>query len=176
MIILIVAALAVPALAQHRQRGAGRYSSDGCYFLLGGTVGPSFSNFFDHLNNTYPTSKMKNFGGNVSFALGYISDFIAISQSMPAFRSTALNPKAYFMIRGDLARGELIARSITRPQFLPAQFRFISNSAPLSRWCRMSGWDYRSFRCVSMIISTAMPCVIPARRLAAISRPAWGSS
>jgi opacity protein-like surface antigen len=76
MIILMIAMIATPALAQHRRNdNGGRYYSDGCYFLLGGTVGPTFSNFFNHLNNTYPTSKMKNFGSNVSFSIGYISRF-----------------------------------------------------------------------------------------------------
>jgi opacity protein-like surface antigen len=75
MIILLIVLLASPALAQRVRRGAGAYHSEGFYLLLGGTVGPTFSDFFDHLSRTYPSSKLKNFGGNASFSIGYISRF-----------------------------------------------------------------------------------------------------
>jgi len=74
IIFTLVLSAAVPALAQRRMN-SGQYHSEGFYLLLGGTFGPSFSDFFNYISNTYPTSKLKDFGGNASFSLGYISRF-----------------------------------------------------------------------------------------------------
>jgi opacity protein-like surface antigen len=75
MVLLLVTMIAMSSVAQGR-RGAQQYGSEGVYLLLGGTFGPSFSNFVDYVNSVdYPIKRLESFGGNASLALGYISRF-----------------------------------------------------------------------------------------------------
>lgn len=75
IVILLVLLMAGPVLAQGHGRGK-RFGSEGIYFVIGGTLGPTFSNFFDYVNSKYdPVKRLGNFGSNVSFAFGYISRF-----------------------------------------------------------------------------------------------------
>jgi hypothetical protein len=58
--------------------GAEHYRSDGFYIMLGAADGPSFSSFFNYIDDTYrvrPNERLKDFGSNVAFQLGYISRF-----------------------------------------------------------------------------------------------------
>ena len=75
--ILLVFGLASSVHAQGRG-GAGHYRSDGFYVLLGAAHGPSFSSFFNYINNLYqvqPHERLKDFSSNVAIELGYISRF-----------------------------------------------------------------------------------------------------
>jgi opacity protein-like surface antigen len=75
MAILLAVAMAVPSLAQRRHAGR-QYGSEGVYLFVGGTFGPSFSDFVDYVNSVdYPVKRLENFGGNASLAMGYISRF-----------------------------------------------------------------------------------------------------
>jgi opacity protein-like surface antigen len=103
IIIVILTIMAVPALAQYRHAGSGdggRYRSEGFYLLLGGTSGPTFSDFFNHIKQTYRTADMKKFGGNVSFSLGYISRFRRNFAIDAGFSIYSLSSKGVFADTG----------------------------------------------------------------------------
>jgi len=78
--LLTILLVLLPATVLHAQGrgGAGHYRSDGFYVMLGAAHGPSFSSFFNYINNLYqvqPKEQLKDFGSNVAFQLGYISRF-----------------------------------------------------------------------------------------------------
>jgi opacity protein-like surface antigen len=75
MVTLLVVVMSVPSVAQ-RRRSSRQYASEGVYLLVGGTIGPSFSDFVDYVNSVYyPVKRLKNFGGNATLAIGYVSRF-----------------------------------------------------------------------------------------------------
>ncbi len=75
MIILLVTVMSIPALAQ-RRRDIGNARSDAVYLQVGGSFGPTFSDFTGYVNSRYqPVKSLKNFGGNASLAFGYTSRF-----------------------------------------------------------------------------------------------------
>jgi opacity protein-like surface antigen len=102
IVLFLVLLVAVPVSAQRRQGGE-RYHPEGFYGLLGGTVGPSFSEFFDYIKDTYPSSKLKNFGGNVSFSVGYISRFHRNFAVDVGFSIYSLRTKGVFSDTGNLS-------------------------------------------------------------------------
>ena len=73
-IILLVIMITVPAVAQRRE--SGHMGSSGVYLQVGGSLGPTFSDFTGYVNSHYqPVKSLKDFGGNASLAFGYISRF-----------------------------------------------------------------------------------------------------
>jgi len=74
--VFLVIFFLIQATHAQESRVKERYRSDGFYVAIGGTVGPDFEEFFDYLNYRYqPPEKVDDFGGNVSFSLGYLSRF-----------------------------------------------------------------------------------------------------
>jgi opacity protein-like surface antigen len=77
LILFTLLVLAPAAIARDSQDSPRHFKhTSGYYLLIGGTSRPSFSSFFDYVNNVYqPLQKHKGFGGNISLSLGYISRF-----------------------------------------------------------------------------------------------------
>jgi opacity protein-like surface antigen len=72
-VISMVLLLLVPAYGQRRYEKRGP-RTDGFYVLLGAANGPTFSEFFDYLENTYQTSEgPKKFGSNIAVSIGYLN-------------------------------------------------------------------------------------------------------
>jgi opacity protein-like surface antigen len=75
--LILNAALPVNAQKSHGARGR----ANGAYLIIGGAIGPTFSDFFSYINSTYQMrfqnngESIRNFGSNVSLSLGYISRF-----------------------------------------------------------------------------------------------------
>jgi hypothetical protein len=132
--VLIVSLLFIPtAFGQYRHQGRpglGRPGSNGFYVLLGGTKGPTFSDFISYMNNTYhPTKPMKNFGSNVSVSIGYISRFhrnfgLDVGFSIYGLRSVGDFPDTSSAIPESMFRHELDYLGAVFTATLPILFEF----------------------------------------------------
>jgi opacity protein-like surface antigen len=130
LILIILFGLAAPSQAQNRQQHSRPHPGDGFYILLGDTRGPSFSNFFDYLINTYhPPKPLKEFKNNVSFNIGYISRFhrnfaIDIGFSIYALHSKGDFPNPNSTDPNDRFRHELDYQAAIFTGTLPILFEF----------------------------------------------------
>jgi opacity protein-like surface antigen len=131
IVIALVTIMAAPAMAQNRHSGGGdggRYRSEGFYFLLGGTIGPTFSDFFGYINQTYRSANMKKFGSNVSFNLGYISRFRRNFAVDAGFSIYSLSSKKAFADTGNYSpiriNRELDYQAAVFTATLPLYFEF----------------------------------------------------
>lgn len=132
MIVLVPASIFAQSRSYNRG-GERRARSDGFYLLLGGTNGPSFTDFFSYINNQYqPAKRMKNFGSNVSFNIGYISRFhrnfaIDVGFSIYGLKSTGNFPDTGSVIPESTLRHELDYQAAIFTGTLPIYLEFGPN-------------------------------------------------
>ncbi len=80
VMLLVCLLIATSAYAQRKDR-EDFIRNNGLYVLIGGAIGPSFSEFSSYMHDFYysqiptATGNMGKFGSNVSFSVGYISRF-----------------------------------------------------------------------------------------------------